>query len=585
MAVQDTLEIGDFILYNALIEEYEDAEVTAGVREAIEENHPFINYMMVMTPVIVHFYSDSKIAKNEAYIKIFKKPNYEGLFDGFISYCESVKATGIPKLKTALSFVKMPFGEKSFSVLFDFLYTNRTKLKGGLSKDSASLFNQIYKAIMSDDTDEDAVNYLVSHANKIEDILVRKLILTLKDVFDFEDVEDEFLSAKTDAAAITKKFFKTATPSLDEIKLLESKKKEKYKEWRKSLNNVKRLQKLALEKYWVDNGMTLRTPIPVPTARKICKNLEIPDPIDSGFEGKVSLALSEGTLFSYWTKYDLELNCPPGRNVVMNPKYNNTDNTYYCTSLSDMAGPDAKPQKIYSKKWKSKSSNDIHATATAIAHVIEDMRITWIKDMKVLLKGEPTTKGLVAIVSRVLDLTGARIGNRASEKTAETYGIHNLQVKHIKTKEGAVRIAFEGKDNVKHVKIINDPMTANIIKKLVKGKKPSEYVFSLTGKAPISDVSVRGYLKSIGFPGSPHRLREYHACRIFSEMTETAKGKPEAVFDKAVSAAADFLGNTIPVCIGTYISPTLMENFFKKHNTPMPKTVKNAIVNIKFKDK
>ena len=67
----------------------------------------------------------------------------------------------------------------------------------------------------------------------------------------------------------------------------------------------------------------------------------------------------------------------------------------------------------------------------------------YLQDMK---KGDWNPRCLAALVSRVIDLTSARIGNRGSEASG-VFGIHNLQVKHLNLKTGDILVGKTRRNN------------------------------------------------------------------------------------------------------------------------------------------
>lgn len=599
-SLADVLQLKDMYLFEALMESAEllhenplalPEQLTASItpREVFNSQWtPFFLFCYRVLPVFLNMKFSYEYGAGLAKA-LLSKVRYENALDDAIGV---VKSVGLMTNAVNLAFkslARYPANQDallSISVLFKALKPKvRAKLETSAER---TLFLRFFYVFTDDEANEAALNEVFRIGSRIPNLTLRRFVKSVK--LDVNVVEYRFLTARQSVADITRKTFGTPDPTQAQIEKLYKKKPNVYKDWRKQMNEVSRRGKALLAEAWEQEG--LDTTVPAEVARKLCEEVGITSPIDPAFEGLVSLGATPGVMFTYYTKYGLEIEGSVGYNVIMNPKYTEADNTYVCT-CRPAAGISSKEYRFYTKDYRARSTGQLFTKARAIVDVIEDVRITITQDMK---KGDWNPRCLAALVSRVIDLTSARIGNRGSEASG-VFGIHNLQVKHLKFLEkGGLRIAYLGKRKIPHKHIITDPLTVRIIKALIEGRKPSDFVFSTNGKIPVSVVTVNKYLKSIGFPGTAHTWRKYHANTIFQEaikrgydehaelMKASMKKKgfeptePDtlAIFKAAVDEVAETLQNTASVCIRSYIDANLMMNVFVADSKKPPKSVENA---------
>jgi DNA topoisomerase I len=71
-------------------------------------------------------------------------------------------------------------------------------------------------------------------------------------------------------------------------------------------------------------------------------------------------------------------------------------------------------------------------------------------------------KGLAVLV-RLLDLTGIRIGNRDSSRDNGSYGLTTLRRKHVDFTDGGARVTFRGKGGKAQAVGLNDERLTGIL--------------------------------------------------------------------------------------------------------------------------
>ena len=488
---------------------------------------------------------------------------------------ESLKAqkksnSQIRKILTLLSKSKLGTNLDSLTDLVSLLKVTYYKT---LEEKEKKVFYAFYKIYTEEDLKENALIVIKKFVNWLPDKRFRLLLRSIK---------HKSLDKPIQIKDLNKKVFGTETPSIKMLKKL-SKSPKKYKAWRKTLTESNRSAKLILEDYWKDRELEI---VSVKTAHSILKKLKLPDPIDEEYVGKVGLGDTPATLFKYYTQNGLELVNNPGVQVEMNPKYKEGSRVrgegFYCTALPAGSFTNNKV-RLYTINYRIETNGNHFVSVVKVGEVIEDVRDQISKD----INSKKEDKRLSALISRLADQVYSRVGNPISEKEG-IFGLHNLYGKHVKIINDKLYLKYVGKDKQNQSKLITNPETVKILKNLKKKAGNKGYLFAKKNGKSVSPTIINSYLKEIGFPGTIHLFRHYHATRIFAEEVRKfkieKKGKKlgnrtvllkfNNIVDNKVAKA---LGNKRAACLKHYIDPNLVVEYFKYFNVEQPKSVKAYI--------
>lgn len=561
-----------------------DIVITSNTKKAFLDNKskPIITYLTCIIPSLLK--SAYGIPYNKSLEKkiIGTKTQYDKVLENFL---EGLKNIGIDNqlelIRRELSYSKFPFGPRAWDKLTQLIYKNRIKIKKELSLDGWNYLKAIYTIMASDESlDEENLTFLKKEANLIPDKLLAKFIGSIETDIEKDDASVVLLNARKSEDEVTKKYFKTSEPTAEQLKEFQTKFPEKYKEYRKIVLASKKAAKQVIEEEFRKKGYSV---IDVKIARSILKSYSIPDPIDKNFIGKVGLGSTASSLFSFYTSSGKLLDSVVRKNVIMNPKYSDSNDTYYCTHIPFIS-KEGKPVKVYTAEHWKQSHEKLYNGLRESLNVLEDVRQTFATDVKPILNDKFTVKAIAALVCKVIDETAGRIGNAGSENKMNTYGIHNLTIKHTrKTKTGYI-LRYIGKKGIAQEHRVEDTITVMAMNKLIEGRSRSMYIFSRDGEKPISPNTVASYLKETGFPCSPHMFRKIWAAKIFNEVafsglkSKMTEKQAKDKFLKAVEAVAKKLGQTEKnTSIKSYIDPLLMKKFWDTVGFIPPATVQKAI--------
>ena len=590
--MNDFLSPTEIDLVLALQEEDLDLkpEVTAGVKDAFIDSkaRPILTYLCCTVPSLLKAAYGVSADQNLEKKLIGTKAKYDVLFEEFLDGLEALKVTSIEALRNAMPFTKYPFGPNVWLKVEKVLQTNQTKIKKQFSVSAWNYLQHLRSIIAGEELNEDDLTFIQTKARFIPDKLLARYLQSLETDPENDDAAKTLQVAQKSEAAITKKYFKTAAPKAAELKSLQEKFPDKYKEWKKATNATKKAAKQAVVSAFKQKGYGV---IDTKAAKSLLKELGIPNPIDAGFVGKVGLGDTKAKMFLYYTKDGKLLDSVVGQNVQMNPKYTKDNDAYYCTHMPAINS--GIPVKVYTAEHRKKSAQKLHNGARESINGLEDLRPTLAADIKPILNGKFTNvDALAALVVRVIDETAGRIGNPGSEQKANTFGIHNLKVKHAKASKGIILLKYIGKKGVPQAHRVEDAISVKAITNLMKDRSAAQYIFSRDGERPLSPTTVGMYLKGTGFSGSPHRFRKIWANKLFNEValaglkkTKFSKEQAKALFDKAVAAVAAKLGQTENnTSIRSYIDPVLMKKFWDTVGFPPPAVVQRVIENMGMQD-
>lgn len=226
------------------------------------------------------------------------------------------------------------------------------------------------------------------------------------------------------------------------------------------------------------------------------------------------------------------------------------------------------------EKWRNDSGKWVHNYTLAymeqrsdvkfvdnrrFGEVLTDVRARVAKDL-----GRDGTKAqLCALVVALIDQAYFRVGNEESDDNG-VYGATTLLKKHLSVHDdGRVEFEYVGKASVEQHRVVVDKQIAKILKRLKAGAGPDDRLFVHKKKDVIDAGDVNRYLAK--FNVTAKQFRTFHATRLVREaLLEQAhlpKAERPAAVEATVEQVAALLGHTAAVCRGSYVDPTLIDDY------------------------
>lgn len=182
--------------------------------------------------------------------------------------------------------------------------------------------------------------------------------------------------------------------------------------------------------------------------------------------------------------------------------------------------------------------------------------------------GLPREK-VLAVLVRLLDLTGLRIGSETSRRDHESYGLTTLRRKHVVFQKGETRLKFRGKGGAIQEVGLADDRLAGILQACydVPGYELFQCLDSEGARRAISSSDVNDYIRSVSRADVTARdfrtwLGTIQALDAMERLPapENEDDRPKALAE-VLDVVAETLHNTPAVCREFYVHPALVEAY------------------------
>jgi DNA topoisomerase-1 len=183
-----------------------------------------------------------------------------------------------------------------------------------------------------------------------------------------------------------------------------------------------------------------------------------------------------------------------------------------------------------------------------------------------LRQRKSSSQRMLALLVRILDETGIRIGNESYTRDNGSHGLTTLLGKHLSFANGSAELRFPGKSSQKQHFVIEDRQIVRLLKSFKP--KPNQPLFGYDDDRnqfhQISAPDLNSFLHDLSgaevtakdfrtWVASARLAMELHsapACETKAEIRRNMKD--------AVNAVADFLGHTPTICKRYYLHPGLL---------------------------
>ncbi|MGC4120904.1 MAG: helix-turn-helix domain-containing protein [Myxococcales bacterium] len=220
-------------------------------------------------------------------------------------------------------------------------------------------------------------------------------------------------------------------------------------------------------------------------------------------------------------------------------------------------------QLRYHPRWREWSDETKQVRALALAKALPRLRARLEQDLA--LRGLPRAK-VLAVVTRLLDLTSARIGNELYTRENRSFGLTTLHDRHSTFSGSELRLKFRGKAGVEQQIAVSDRRLAAIVKRCrdLPGEQLFQYEDEDGSRRTVSSNDVNDYLREAS--GADVTAKDFRtwsatvtAARALAEagpFRSEAEGQRSVAL--AIRAAAKHLGNTPRICAESYVHPGLV---------------------------
>lgn len=185
------------------------------------------------------------------------------------------------------------------------------------------------------------------------------------------------------------------------------------------------------------------------------------------------------------------------------------------------------------------------------ARVDEDLRERALSREKVL-----------AAVVRLLDTQYLRVGNERYAQDNKSFGATTLLCRHVKTKDGRIRMRFNSKGGKAREVTITDRRLGRIVRQCqeLPGQPLFQYINGEGVPHPITSADVNEYIReAAGDDFTAKHFRTWWASVIAFEKMLEASAERRVSVQTVVEPVAEALGNTVAISRKSYVHPALID--------------------------
>jgi DNA topoisomerase-1 len=232
------------------------------------------------------------------------------------------------------------------------------------------------------------------------------------------------------------------------------------------------------------------------------------------------------------------------------------------------SGRDQKGRKQYRyhAEWRRTRDQTKYERMIAFARALPRIRQGVERDLA--RAGLPREK-VLALVTRLLELTLIRVGNEEYQRQNSSFGLTTLRDHHLQVAGPHARFRFVGKAGRRHAVSLSDARLAKLLKRCqdLPGQVLFQYLDEQGQPRTVSSDDVNAYLRELA--GEDFTAKDFRtwagtvlAAWVLQELLpfRTQKEAKKNLV-RAVERVAERLGNTPSVCRKCYVHPAVLDSY------------------------
>lgn len=222
-------------------------------------------------------------------------------------------------------------------------------------------------------------------------------------------------------------------------------------------------------------------------------------------------------------------------------------------------------QFLYHPKWQEAANRLKFENLNQLGNALPRIRRRVSNQLR---KRKPGREKILALIVRLLDLTGMRIGNEQYVQENGAYGLTTLRRKHLELNGASAEFRFPGKSQQKQVVKITEKSTLRALKSCVAEKGKSLFAYrERKGTCAVESDEVNDFLREIS--GVDITAKDFRtwvasagaAAELYDRRDEPDWKQREKNLVEVTQMVAARLGNTPAVCRSSYLDPRLLEAY------------------------
>lgn len=268
--------------------------------------------------------------------------------------------------------------------------------------------------------------------------------------------------------------------------------------------------------------------------------------------------------------------------LVIPPKYVDVK-----IHISQKSGAICEPEKLtytgvdekgrtqygYSKCWKNKAGKKKYHSLIEFGKILPKIRshINNILDDPNITK-RPTLEVCIALIVRIVNLCHFRLGNIKYKDMYKSYGIINIELRHLKIKSPSkAMISFIGKKAVKNNCTIECKSTIAHLANMISGKTSRDAIFTydLGGTSTVVKATdINTWMRTFGADITSKMFRTYATNVMLIGLLQNM-GDPSSLtpaqrkknLNAVLDEVSDLVHNTRAVCKKEYTHPEIIKMY------------------------
>ncbi|MEC8012568.1 MAG: DNA topoisomerase IB [Pseudomonadota bacterium] len=246
--------------------------------------------------------------------------------------------------------------------------------------------------------------------------------------------------------------------------------------------------------------------------------------------------------------------------IAVPPTY---EDVWYCPLANghlQATGLDStsKKQYFYHVSWSELRNLCKYSLMTEFAEKLPSIRRKITEYMKLESHDKNT---ILAVMIRLLDSTGIRVGSTNATEKHQTYGITTLKNQHVSFEDDELWLEYDGKGQVHQEKLISDKKVIALIQECVDIPGQTLFQYEKHGEYySLGSSDVNQFIQE--HMGSAFSAKDFRTWRFSSLFLQEALRQKEAdnvSLTSVLEAISKQTGNTTAVLKSSYIHPALLK--------------------------
>ena len=228
----------------------------------------------------------------------------------------------------------------------------------------------------------------------------------------------------------------------------------------------------------------------------------------------------------------------------------------------------------YSKAWKEKSKKSKYKGLISFGKALPKIRSYINATLKKGISSTPTLEMNIAIIIRIIMSCHFRLGNLKYKNMYKSYGITNIEVRHIKFNTSSAKISFIGKKGVKNDCIVKEKQMLSFLQTIIKGKNSKDPVFTYNNGDDCTECvranDINEWMKKFGTDITSKMFRTFATNVMLIELLrgmEDPEGQSVSQRKRSLNTVIDDVSNSIhntrTVCKKEYTHPDLIKMYIE----------------------